>query len=98
MCWQPKHKKAPGVFTHLFVAIDKFSKWIEVGLVATITADKARDFILNIVHRFGVPNRIITDNGTQFTLHHAPSLLTTYLSGKNLYAVKLFVSITFPDR
>ena len=30
-------------------------------------ADKARDFLINIVHRFGVPNRIITDNGTQFT-------------------------------
>lgn len=60
-------KRAPGGFTHLFIAIDKFSKWIEAKPVATITADKARDFILNIVHRFGVPNRIITDNGTQFT-------------------------------
>ena len=60
-------KKAPGGFTHLFVAVDKFSKWIEAKPVATITADKARDFILNIVHRFGVPNRIITDNGIQFT-------------------------------
>ena len=24
-------------------------------------------FFLDIVHRFGVPNSIITDNGTQFT-------------------------------
>nr|AAG46176.1 putative gypsy-type retrotransposon GAG-POL precursor [Oryza sativa Japonica Group] len=60
-------KRAVGGYTHLFVAIDKFSKWIEAKPVITITADKARDFFINIVHRFGVPNRIITDNGTQFT-------------------------------
>nr|CAE02225.2 OSJNBb0015C06.3 [Oryza sativa Japonica Group] len=60
-------KRATGGFTHLFVAINKFSKWIEAKPVVTITADKARDFFINIVHRFGVPNRIITDNGTQFT-------------------------------
>nr|AAM00949.1 Putative retroelement [Oryza sativa Japonica Group]AAP52913.1 retrotransposon protein, putative, Ty3-gypsy subclass [Oryza sativa Japonica Group] len=60
-------KKAVGGYTHLFVAIDKFSKWIEAKPVVTITADNARDFFINIVHRFGVPNRIITDNGTQFT-------------------------------
>lgn len=60
-------KRATGGFTHLFVAVDKFSKWIEAKPVVTITADKARDFFVNIVHWFGVPNRIITDNGTQFT-------------------------------
>nr|AAS75250.2 putative polyprotein [Oryza sativa Japonica Group] len=60
-------KRAVGGYTHLFVAIDKFSKWIEAKPVIMITADKARDFFSNIVHRFGVPNRIITDNGTQFT-------------------------------
>nr|ABA97822.1 retrotransposon protein, putative, Ty3-gypsy subclass [Oryza sativa Japonica Group] len=60
-------KRAVGGYTHLFMAIDKFSKWIEAKPVITITADKARDFFINIVHRFGVPNRIITDNGTQFT-------------------------------
>ncbi len=60
-------KKAVGGYTHLFVAVDKFSKWIEAKTVITITADKARDFFINIVHRFGVPNRIITHNDTQFT-------------------------------
>nr|CAE01788.1 OSJNBa0039K24.7 [Oryza sativa Japonica Group] len=60
-------KKAVGGYTHLFVAIDKFSKWVEAKPVVTITADNARDFFINIVHRFGVPNRIITDNGRQFT-------------------------------
>jgi len=60
-------KPAPGGFTHLFVAIDKFTKWIEAKPVAKITAGKAKEFFQDIVVRFGVPNRIITDNGTQFT-------------------------------
>src|SRR6266540_1020732 len=60
-------QKAPGGYTHLFVSIDKFTKWIEAKSVATITATKAKEFFQDIVVRFGVPNRIITDNGTQFT-------------------------------
>ncbi len=60
-------KRATGGFTHLFVVVDKFPKWIEAKPVVTITADEAHDFFINIVHRFGVPNRIITDNSTQFT-------------------------------
>ncbi|XP_015689944.1 uncharacterized protein LOC102704232 [Oryza brachyantha] len=59
-------KRAPGGFTHLFVAIDKFTKWIEAKLVATIDSAHARDFIQNIIYRFNIPNRIITDNGRQF--------------------------------
>src|SRR6266540_3908153 len=60
-------QRAPGGYTHLFVAIDKFIKWIEAKPVATITVAKAKEFFQDIVVRFGVPNRIITDNGTQFT-------------------------------
>src|SRR6266540_675873 len=60
-------QRAPGGYTHLFVAIDKFTKWIEAKTVATIIAAKAKEFFQDIVVRFGVPNRIITDNGTQFT-------------------------------
>src|SRR5438132_8038293 len=60
-------QRAPGGYTHLFVAIDKFTKWIEAKPVATITAAKAKEFFQDIVVRFGVPNRIITNNGTQFT-------------------------------
>ena len=51
----------------MFVVIDKFTKWIEVKPVASIKAEKTVDFITEIMHRFRVPNTIITDNGTQFT-------------------------------
>ena len=60
-------QRAPGGYTHLFVAIDKFTKWIEAKPVTTIIAAKAKEFFQDIVVRFDVPNRIITDNGTQFT-------------------------------
>ena len=60
-------KIAQGGYTHIFVAIDKFTKWIEVKPVSTTSAAKAAEFIQEITHRFGVPNRIITDPGTSFT-------------------------------
>jgi ribonuclease HI/transposase InsO family protein len=59
-------QKAPGGFSHLLVAIDKFSKWIEVRPLTSIRSEQAMAFFTNIIHRFGVPNSIITDNGTQF--------------------------------
>jgi transposase InsO family protein len=60
-------QKAPGGFSILLVAIDKFSKWIEVRPLTSIRSEQAVAFFTNIIHRFGVPNSIITDNGTQFT-------------------------------
>jgi transposase InsO family protein len=52
---------------HLLVAIDKFSKWIEVRPLNSIRSEQAVAFFTNIIHRFGVLNSIITNNGTQFT-------------------------------
>jgi hypothetical protein len=60
-------QKAPGGFTHLLVTIDKFSKWIEVRPLNSIRSEQAVAFFTNIIHRFRVPNSIITNNGTQFT-------------------------------
>jgi hypothetical protein len=57
-------QKAPGGYTHLLVVIDKFSKWIEVRHLNSIRSEQAVAFFTNIIHRFGVPNSIITDNDT----------------------------------
>jgi hypothetical protein len=61
-------KKAKGGFTHIFIAVGKFTKWIEVKPAASITVAKAVEFIKEIMYKFGVPNNTITDNGTQFTV------------------------------
>ena len=45
---------AQGDYTHIFVAINKFTKWIEVKPVMTTSAVKAAEFIEEITHRFGV--------------------------------------------
>ena len=73
-------QKAPGGFTHLLVAIDKFSKWIEARPIGKIKSEQAVLFFIDIVFRFVVPNSIITDNGTQFTGKKflAPATATTY--------------------
>jgi transposase InsO family protein len=60
-------KKAKGGFTHIFVAVDKFTKWIEIKSASLITTAKVVEFIKENIYRFGVPNNIITDNETQFT-------------------------------
>jgi transposase InsO family protein len=59
--------KALGGYTHLLVAIDKFSKWVEVRPIMNLRAEQAVTFFTNVVYRFLVPNSIITDNGSQFT-------------------------------
>ncbi len=53
----------------MFVAIDKFTKWLEVTVVRKVTAQSAIKFLKELVCRFGVLVRTITDNGTQFTSH-----------------------------
>jgi hypothetical protein len=50
------------------VAIDKFSNWIEVRPLTSIRSEQVVAFFTNIIHRFGIPNSIITDNSTQFTV------------------------------
>jgi len=60
-------QRAAGGYTHLLVAIDKFSKWIEARPITNFHSEQAILFFTDIIHRFGIPNVIITDNGTQFT-------------------------------
>ena len=51
----------------MFVLIDKFSKWIEYMPLVKATSKKVVEFLNQIIHRFRIPNSIITDLGTQFT-------------------------------
>jgi transposase InsO family protein len=53
---------------HIFIAVDKFMKWVEAKPKASITIAKTLEFIKEIMYRFGIPNNIITDNGTNFTM------------------------------
>ena len=60
--------RAPGGFEFLFVMIDTFTKWIEAEPVVKTTTETAKRFLTkNVITRFGVPSRMITDNGAQFS-------------------------------
>ena len=59
--------KAKGKMTHVVVAVDYFTNWIEAKALTTISEEN----IINFVHdqiwcRFGLPRVIVSDNGTQF--------------------------------
>jgi hypothetical protein len=59
-------KKVKGGFVHIFVAIDKFIKWIEYKPLVKYSAPKAVEFIQDIMNRSGMPNQVITDLGSPF--------------------------------
>nr|XP_051201864.1 uncharacterized protein LOC127315412 [Lolium perenne] len=69
----PLSKSLPVGHTHLLVAVDKFTNWIEARPVTNQTAKTAIKFFKEITCRFGVPHSIITDDGTNFDskeFHH----------------------------
>jgi hypothetical protein len=59
-------KTAPGGLTHLLVAVDKFTKWIEAKPIKKLDGSSTIKFFNEIIIRYIVPQNIITDNGTNF--------------------------------
>ncbi|KAL5843781.1 hypothetical protein ACOSQ4_009739 [Xanthoceras sorbifolium] len=52
---------------YAIIAIDYFTKWVEAEALVRITESKATKFVKKaILYRFGVPEVIVTDHGTQF--------------------------------
>ncbi|GMH01827.1 hypothetical protein Nepgr_003666 [Nepenthes gracilis] len=59
---------AAGQRKFLIVGIDYFTKWVEAVPLAKITEQNATKFLRQgIVCRFGIPEVVVTNNGTQFT-------------------------------
>jgi hypothetical protein len=59
-------KKAKSGFEYIFIAIDKFTKWIKYKPLVKYSATKVVEFIQDIMHRFRIPNPIIIDLGSPF--------------------------------
>jgi len=72
---------------YLVVAIEYFTRWIEVEPVAQITTHKIQHFVWkNIVCRcFGIPKRLVLENGTQFASQQLDKLCTE-LGVKHVFA------------
>ncbi|GAU42913.1 hypothetical protein TSUD_86510 [Trifolium subterraneum] len=53
---------------YLIVGVDYFTKWVEAEPLPEITSFRIlRFFTRDILCRFGIPQAVVTDNGTQFT-------------------------------
>jgi transposase-like protein len=59
-------KRVKGDFEYIYMAIDKFTKWIEYKPLIKYSAAKAVEFIQDIMHCFGMPDRVIMDLGSPF--------------------------------
>jgi transposase InsO family protein len=56
-----------GGYRYMYIVVDKFTKWPKATPIVKINKQSTVKFIKAIVCMFRVPNRIITDNGSQFT-------------------------------
>lgn len=74
----------------MYIAIDKFTKWLEVEPVRKVTVQLAIKFMKGLVCRFGVHNRVITENDTQFTSR----IFMQYI--QNLRSKVSFASVAHP--
>src|SRR3954463_14321838 len=59
---------APCGFMHLLVVVDKLTKWIEAKPIRKLGVATALRFVRDLVVRFGLPHRIITNNGNNLSL------------------------------
>ena len=49
------------------VVIDAYSKWMEIEIVKSVTAQNTIEYLRMMFARFGLPKVLATDNGTCFT-------------------------------
>jgi hypothetical protein len=73
-----KFKTAPGGYTHLLVAVDKFTKWVEEKPIKKCDGKTAAKFLRELI--YGYPHSIITDNGTNFAKGEWPTSAKTTAS------------------
>ncbi|KAM1262892.1 hypothetical protein ACFX13_028631 [Malus domestica] len=65
--------------TFIIVATDYFTKWVEASAVKSITSAKVKNFIeTKILHRYGVPETIVTDRGPSFISKEVEEFASKY--------------------
>ncbi|XP_050207633.1 uncharacterized protein LOC126657052 [Mercurialis annua] len=83
---------ARGQVKFIVVAVDHFTKWVEVEPMKTITTEKIQTWLSReVMGRFGIPHSLVTDNGKQFDCRK----FRAYCEGLN---IKLkFTSVAHPQ-
>jgi transposase InsO family protein len=71
--------KASNGHRFILVAIDYFTKWVEAASYANVTKHVVARFLKNnIICRYGIPNKIITDNGSNLNNKTMDELCATF--------------------
>ncbi|XP_062538064.1 uncharacterized protein K02A2.6-like [Armigeres subalbatus] len=67
--WERIHIDIPGPINglHFLIVVNAFTKWPEIRIVRSPITSAVTEFLDEVFARFGVPNVIVSDNGTQFT-------------------------------
>lgn len=67
--WRRVHLDFAGPFLGkmFLIAVDSFSKWPEIHVMSSTTAECTVDALRVMFASHGIPERIVTDNGPQFT-------------------------------
>ncbi|CAN6678225.1 unnamed protein product [Malus baccata var. baccata] len=66
-------------YTFIIVATDYFTKWVEASAVKSITSALVKNFIeTKILHRYGVPETIVTDRGPSFISKEVEEFASKY--------------------
>ena len=60
------------------VVVDYFSKYIELGLLKSISSEEVINHLKSIFARHGIPETVMSDNGTQYTSSKFASFASTY--------------------
>lgn len=77
--WERLHIDYAGPINgeYYFLLVDSYSKWPEIYPTTSITASKTVEILAEILARFGIPDAIVSDNGTQFTSEIFQSFCTS---------------------
>ncbi|XP_022019418.1 uncharacterized protein LOC110919460 [Helianthus annuus] len=84
--------EAPGAVKFIIVDVDYFTKWVEAKALASTSAMMVCKFIWeHIICRFGLPLKIVTDNGTNFASEYLQEWM------KELNIEHTFSSVAHPQ-
>ncbi|XP_016199941.1 uncharacterized protein LOC107640950 [Arachis ipaensis] len=82
----------PRQVKYLLVAIDYYTKWVEAEPLASISSANCRKFMWRqVITRFGIPEVVVSDNGTQF----ADKKFREFLAGLGIK--QRFLSVEHPQ-
>ena len=64
---------------YYLIVVDSFTKWPEIMKCRKPTTDNTVNFLHELFARFGVPDCIVSDNGTQFTSNSFKEFCDTFM-------------------